>query len=199
MAFARLLLVLLLGCTLLHLGFGRPSRSRKAVPSRQRDAVTEDDDVRAQIDKLWQEVNSLKEMQALQTVCLRGIKVHKKCYLAVEEPKHYHEANEDCIAQGGTLATPRNLKENNDIREYAKYTSPESKEFWIGVTDIVKEGQYVDVNSMPITYFNWDRAKKEPTGGKRESCVVLSLSAQGKWHDEVCRTQNKYICEYLIP
>uniref|UniRef100_A0A8B9HUB3 C-type lectin domain family 3 member A n=1 Tax=Astyanax mexicanus TaxID=7994 RepID=A0A8B9HUB3_ASTMX len=161
--------------------------------------AAEDDDVKAQIEKLWQEVNSLKEMQALQTVCLRGTKVHKKCYLAVEEPKHYHEANEDCIAQGGTLATPRNLKENNDIREYAKYSSPESKEFWIGVTDIVKEGQYVDVNSLPITYFNWDRAKKEPTGGKRESCVVLSLSAQGKWHDEVCRTQNKYICEYIIP
>ncbi|XP_066504450.1 tetranectin-like protein [Hoplias malabaricus] len=197
MAFIRLLFLLLLGCMLLQFGEGRPSRSRKSVPSRQRDA--EDDGVKTQIDKLWQEVNSLKELQALQTVCLRGVKVHKKCYLAVEEPKHYHEANEDCIAQGGTLATPRNLKENKDIRDYAKYISQESKEFWIGVTDIVREGQYVDVNSMPISYFNWDRAKKEPTGGKRESCVVISLSAQGKWHDEVCRTLNKYICEYLIP
>ncbi|KAI5101326.1 C-type lectin domain family 3 member A [Silurus meridionalis] len=132
-------------------------------------------------------------------VCLRGIKAHKKCYLVIEEPKHYHEANEDCIAQGGTLATPRNLRENNDLRDYAKISSPGTKDFWIGVTDIVKEGQYVDVNSKPITYFNWDRAKKEPTGGKRESCAVISLSAQGKWHDEVCRTEKRYICEYLIP
>ncbi|KAG7473555.1 hypothetical protein MATL_G00097130 [Megalops atlanticus] len=132
-------------------------------------------------------------------VCLRGIKAHKKCYLAVEEPKHYHEANEDCIAQGGTLATPRDLNENNDLRDYAQRTSPGSKDFWIGVTDIVKEGQYVDVNSMPITYFNWDRSKKQPTGGKRESCVTLSLASQGKWHDEVCRSLKKYICEYLIP
>ncbi len=31
------------------------------------DTATEDEDMRAQIDKLWQEVNSLKEMQALQT------------------------------------------------------------------------------------------------------------------------------------
>lgn len=31
------------------------------------DTATEDEDMRKQIDKLWQEVNSLKEMQALQT------------------------------------------------------------------------------------------------------------------------------------
>ncbi|XP_058256419.1 tetranectin-like protein isoform X1 [Hemibagrus wyckioides] len=192
MAFPYFFLLFLLSCTLLHHGCARPSRSRKA-------AAGKDDDMKAQIDKLWQEVNSLKEMQALQTVCLRGIKAHKKCYLVVEEPKHYHQANEDCIAQGGTLATPRNLRENSDLRDYAKLSSPGTKDFWIGVTDIVKEGQYVDVNSMPITYFNWDRAKKEPTGGKRESCAVLSLSAQGKWHDEVCRTEKRYICEYLIP
>lgn len=31
------------------------------------DATAEDDDVKSQLDRLWQEVNSLKEMQALQT------------------------------------------------------------------------------------------------------------------------------------
>ncbi|XP_060796421.1 tetranectin-like protein [Neoarius graeffei] len=193
MAFPHLFLLFLLSCTLLNHGYARPNRSRKAVAGRG------DDNMKAQIDKLWQEVNSLKEMQALQTVCLRGTKAHKKCYLVIEKPTHYHEANEDCIAQGGTLATPRSLRENNDLRDYAKLSSPGTKDFWIGVTDIVQEGQYVDVNSMPITYFNWDRSKKEPTGGKRQSCAVLSIPAQGKWHDEVCRTEKRYICEYLIP
>ncbi|XP_041917864.1 tetranectin-like protein isoform X2 [Alosa alosa] len=196
MACPKLLVLLLVVCTaLLQHGDARPSRSRKAAPGRQRD----EEDMKVQIDKLWLEVNSLKEMQALQTVCLRGIKAYRKCYLAIEEPKHYHEANEDCIAQGGTLAIPRDMQENNDLREYAKRSSPGAKDFWIGVTDIVKEGQYVDVNSMPVTFFNWDKSKKQPTGGKRVSCVTLSLAAQGRWHDEVCRSQKKYICEYLIP
>ncbi|KAK6294581.1 hypothetical protein J4Q44_G00354110 [Coregonus suidteri] len=188
---------LVLSLTLLHQGYSRPSRTRKAVPAQQRDA--DEDDVKSQLEKLWQEVNSLKEISALQTVCLRGIKAHRKCYLTIEEPKHYHEANEHCIAWGGTLATPRDLNENNDLRDYAKRSAPGTKEFWIGVTDIVKEGQYVDVNSMPISYFNWDKTKKQPTGTKRESCVVLSLAAQGKWHDEVCLGKKKYICEYPIP
>ncbi|XP_046898042.1 tetranectin-like protein [Hypomesus transpacificus] len=192
-------IVLVLCLSLLQHGYSSPSRTRKAVLARQRDRATDEDDVKSQLEKLWQEVNSLKEIQALQTVCLRGIKAHRKCYLTIEEPKHYHEANEDCIAQGGTLATPRDLNENNDLRDYAKRSAPGSKDFWIGVADIVKEGQYVDVNSMPISYFNWDRSKKQPTGTQRESCVVLSVVAQGKWYDEVCRSQKKYICEYIIP
>lgn len=132
-------------------------------------------------------------------VCLRGIKANRKCYLTSEEAKHYHEANEDCIAQGGTLATPRDLLENNELRDYAKRSAPASRDFWIGVADIVKEGQYVDVNSLPVSFFNWDRSKKQPTGTKRESCVALSAAGQGKWHDEVCRHLKKYICEYVIP
>ncbi|XP_062327374.1 tetranectin-like protein [Osmerus eperlanus] len=190
---------LVLCLSLLQHGYSSPSRPRKAVLARQRDRATDEDDVKSQLEKLWQEVNSLKEIQALQTVCLRGIKAHRKCYLTIEEPKHYHEANEDCIAQGGTLATPRDLNENNDLRDYAKRSAPGSKDFWIGVADIVKEGQYVDVNSMPISYFHWDRSKKQPTGTQMESCVVLSVVAQGKWYDEVCRSQKKYICEYIIP
>ncbi|XP_013982186.2 tetranectin-like protein isoform X1 [Salmo salar] len=198
---ARLVLpiFLVISLTLLHQGYSHPSRTRKAVPAPQRDAAADEDDVKSQLEKLWQEVNSLKEISALQTVCLRGIKAHRKCYLTIEEPKQYHEANEHCIAWGGTLATPRDLNENNDLRDYAKRSAPGTKEFWIGVTDIVKEGQYVDVNSMLISYFNWDKTKKQPTGTKRESCVVLSLAAQGKWHDEVCLGKKKYICEYPIP
>ncbi|XP_004543194.1 tetranectin-like protein isoform X2 [Maylandia zebra] len=160
---------LVLSFSLLHICNSGPSRTRKAVSPRQ------------------------------SGVCLRGIKVHRKCYLTIEEPKHYHEANEDCIAQGGTLATPRDMLENNELRDYAKRSAPGSKDFWIGVADIVKEGEYVDVNSQPVRFFNWDRSKKQPTGTKRESCVALSVAAQGKWYDEVCRSLKKYICEYVIP
>ncbi|KAG2469700.1 CLC3A protein, partial [Polypterus senegalus] len=132
-------------------------------------------------------------------VCLRGTKVHRKCYLAIDVPKHFHEANEDCIAQGGTLVTPRDADENTSVRDYAKKSLPGAKDFWIGITDMVKEGHYVDVNGMAINYFNWDRSKSQPTGVKRESCVMMSQASQGKWHDDVCRNLKKYICEYIIP
>ncbi|XP_055504817.1 tetranectin-like protein [Leucoraja erinacea] len=153
------------------------------------------DDLRNEIDKLWREVNLLKESQALQTVCLRGIKVHKKCYLASNIAKSYHAANEYCIAQGGTLSIPRDISENNSVRSYAKKSLNGAKDFWIGVNDMTSEGKFVDVNGMAINYLNWDR--NEPRGGTHENCAAASIS--GKWSDEVCRNEKKYICEYLIP
>lgn len=90
----------------------------------------------------------------LFSVFVQGTKAHRKCYLVIEQPKHYHEANEDCIAQGGTLAIPRDKHENNELWDYAKRSSPATKDFWIGVTDIVREGHYVDVNGAPVSYSN---------------------------------------------
>uniref|UniRef100_A0A3B3SDP6 C-type lectin domain family 3 member A n=1 Tax=Paramormyrops kingsleyae TaxID=1676925 RepID=A0A3B3SDP6_9TELE len=130
------------------------------------------------------------DLQSSSFICL---KVRK---LKVQQT---HKGLAECIAQGGTLTIPRDKHENKELWDYAKRTSPGTKDFWIGVTDIVREGHYVDVNSAPVSYFNWDRSRKEPTGGKRESCVTLSLASQGKWHDEVCWSLKKYICEYLIP
>lgn len=114
---ARLALsVLLILCfSLPQLSTARPSRTRKAVSTRQPggtdtvylgfflscisfhftcffsllfyctclqlDAAAEDDDVTSQLERLWQEVNSLKEMQALQT----GTKRRKSEQMFIKE------------------------------------------------------------------------------------------------------------------
>lgn len=81
MARLALTVLLVLCFSLLHCSSSGPSRTRKAVSPRQSgDAAAEEDEVKSQLERLWQEVNSLKEMQALQTVCLRGIKANRKCH-----------------------------------------------------------------------------------------------------------------------
>ncbi|XP_065497262.1 C-type lectin domain family 3 member A [Caloenas nicobarica] len=195
MAQTGLRIFLLISILLLDQTISQASKFKTRKHSKRR--VKEKDDLKTQIDKLWREVNALKEMQALQTVCLRGTKAHKKCYLVSEGTKHFHEANEDCIAKGGTLAIPRNNDETNALRDYGKKSMPRVSEFWLGVNDLINEGKFVDVNGMALQYFNWDRA--QPNGGKRENCVFFSQSSQGKWVDEVCRTAKRYICEFLIP
>ncbi|XP_048402737.1 tetranectin-like protein [Stegostoma tigrinum] len=190
MAAAKLLSVVCVAVAIISLTTAQ-SRSKASKSGKGKD------DLRNEIDKLWREVNSLKEMQALQTVCLKGMKIHKKCYLASKSAKSYHAANEDCIAQGGTLSIPRGSDEANSLRSYAKKSLIGAREFWIGINDMTTEGKFVDVNGLPITYFNWDR--NEPRGGTRENCVVASINSQSKWSDEVCRSEKRYICEYLIP
>ncbi|MEE6499862.1 hypothetical protein FKM82_003616 [Ascaphus truei] len=194
MAKAGLVIFLFITILLLDQTNGQSSKLKSRKDRRSKEK--EKDDLKTQIDKLWREVNSLKEMQALQTVCLRGTKIHKKCYLAFEEVKHFHAANEDCIAKGGTLAIPRDADENNALRDYGKRSLPGAGEFWLGVNDMVNEGKFVDVNGIAITYFNWDRS---PNGGKRKNCALLTQASQGKWAEEVCRSLKKYVCEFIIP
>ncbi|KAM8945343.1 C-type lectin domain family 3 member A [Pelodytes ibericus] len=172
------------------------SSKLKTQKDRRNKEKEKDGDLKTQIDKLWREVNSLKQMQALQTVCLRGIKIYKKCFLAFDETKHFHEANEDCIAKGGTLATPRDADENSALQDYAKKSLPGTGDFWLGINDMVNEGKFVDVNGITVTYLNWDRS---PNGGKRKNCALFTQASQGKWVDEVCRSLKKYVCEFIIP
>ncbi|XP_004377763.1 C-type lectin domain family 3 member A [Trichechus manatus latirostris] len=169
----------------------------KARKHSKRRVKEKDGDLKTEVEKLWREVNALKEIQALQTVCLRGTKVHKKCYLASESLKNFHEANEDCISKGGTLVMPRNSDEINALRDYGKKSLPGVNDFWLGINDMVTEGKFLDVNGVAISFLNWDRA--QPSGGTRENCVLFSQSAQGKWSDEVCRSSKRYICEFIIP
>ncbi|XP_069758180.1 tetranectin-like protein [Narcine bancroftii] len=189
MAGAKLLWFAFLCVAMMSMATAQSSRSKSKTGKGK-------EDLKKEINKLWREVNLLKEMQALQTVCLRGTKVHKKCYLASKGAKSFHSANEDCIAQGGTLSIPRNTDENSSLRSYAKKSLTGVRDFWIGVNDMTSEGKFVDVNGMAINYLNWDRS--EPRGGTRENCVAASIGI-GKWSDEVCRNEKRYICEYLIP
>nr|XP_033799531.1 C-type lectin domain family 3 member A isoform X1 [Geotrypetes seraphini] len=191
------LLILLFMATLLVEQTGAQASRLKAKKDHRSKDREKDGDLKTQIDKLWREVNSLKEMQALQTVCLRGTKLHKKCYLAFDGSKPFHEANEDCITKGGTLAVPRDNDENQALRDYGKRSLPGAAEFWLGINDMVNEGKFVDVNGATINFFNWDRS--QPNGGKRENCALFSQSSQGKWVDDACRSMKKYICEFLIP
>lgn len=92
---------------------------------------------------------------------------------------------------------PRSSDEINALRDYGKRSLPGVNDFWLGINDMVTEGKFVDVNGLAISFLSWDQA--QPNGGKRENCVFLSQSSQGKWSDEVCRSSKRYICEFTIP
>ncbi|XP_004600567.1 C-type lectin domain family 3 member A [Sorex araneus] len=196
MAQNRLVICLLVITLVLDQASSHPARLKSRKHSKRR-VKEKDGDLKTQVEKLWREVNALKELQALQTVCLRGTKVHKKCYLASEGSKHFHEANEDCISRGGTLVIPRSTDEINALRDYGKRSLPGVNDFWLGINDMNSEGKFVDVHGFALSFSHWDRA--QPNGGKRENCALFSQSAQGRWSDEACRSSKRYICEFIIP
>ncbi|XP_006116479.1 tetranectin [Pelodiscus sinensis] len=157
------------------------------------------EDLKALIDNISQEVALLKEKQALQTVCLKGTKIHLKCFLAFSNTKTYHEASEDCISQGGTLSTPQNGDENDGLYEYMRKSIGSEAEVWLGINDLAAEGKWVDMTGSSIRYRNWEtEITTQPDGGKAENCAALSGVAIGKWFDKKCKDQLPYVCQFMI-
>ncbi|XP_020384086.1 tetranectin-like protein [Rhincodon typus] len=176
------------------------NKPRKNVtPKRATVTLSMIEDIKNQIAQIIEEVNLLKEKQALQTVCLRGIKVYRKCFLLMSGQKNFHEAADDCILHGGTLSTPHNYHENNELHDYARRTLGDEHNIWIGVTDIVTEGDWVDVSGQATNYTNWETTRRQPDGGTRANCVAMSGTAIGKWFDESCALQKNYFCQFNIP
>ncbi|XP_051247585.1 tetranectin-like [Dicentrarchus labrax] len=154
-----------------------------------------------QIDDIVQELNLLKEQQALQTVCLKGIKIHGKCYLAEPLRKRYHTASEDCNNLGGVLGTPTSSDENDQLRDYIRQSIGPDGQVWLGFNDMVTEGTWVDQTSSSITYKNWDTSNSrspQPDGRQSQNCAVLSVASRGKWSDENCREEKPSICQFNI-
>lgn len=178
-----------------------PTPKVKKTANVKKDVVTPKmfEELKSQLDNLAQEVALLKEQQALQTVCLKGIKVHMKCFLAFVQAKTFHEASEDCISRGGTLGTPQTGSENDALYEYLRQSVGAEAEIWLGLNDMASEGAWVDMTGGHIAYKNWEtEITAQPDGGKAENCAALAGAANGKWFDKRCREKLPYICQFAI-
>ncbi|XP_051857463.1 tetranectin [Antechinus flavipes] len=157
------------------------------------------EEMKSQLDSLSQDVALLKEQQALQTVCLKGTKIHLKCFLAFPQAKTYHEASEDCISRGGTLSTPQNGDENDSLYEYLRKGIGPEAEIWLGLNDMAAEGNWVDMTGSKAGYKNWEtEITTQPDGGKAENCAAMSGAAAGKWFDKRCKERLPSICQFMI-
>ncbi|XP_028673697.1 tetranectin-like [Erpetoichthys calabaricus] len=157
------------------------------------------EELKKQMDDIWKELNLMKEQQALQTVCLKGLKIHSKCFLAGNHRKNYHAASEDCIAQGGTLSTPIKEEENNALLNYMFTTMGTEAQIWLGINDMANEGTWIDMTGTNIKYKNWEtEITAQPDGDRAQNCVVLTGTSNGKWFDENCRAEKRFICEFNI-
>ncbi|XP_037649925.1 tetranectin-like isoform X2 [Sebastes umbrosus] len=176
-----------------------PPRKKPAKKDTAKDAAIEG--LQKQINDIVQELNLLKERQALQTICLKGVKIHDKCFLADTVRKRYHAASEDCNNMGGVLGTPTSSDGNDQLRDYVRQSIGPDEQVWLGINDMVTEGTWADQTGSSITYKNWDTSNSrspQPDGGQSHDCAVLSVASRGKWFDENCREEKASVCQFNI-
>ncbi|XP_072544603.1 mannose-binding protein A-like [Salminus brasiliensis] len=95
-----------------------------------------------------------------------------------------------CTDAGGTLALPRNEAENQVLSKMVSELA--APHVYIGANDKEKEGQFVDVDKVPLTFTKWRNG--EPNNDRNwEHCA--GTYASGEWNDFQCEIARNIICE----
>lgn len=123
------------------------------------------------------------------------------CFILVTGPKLAADAESDCIAMGGHLATIKNAQENATVAALVANTASA----FLGATDLVIEGTFRWPDGSALTYTNW-RSGEPNNGGAgatyQEDCVVIQGLLGGVWDDRPCAPppagagSYAYVCSY---
>jgi len=107
------------------------------------------------------------------------------CYLFGTEATTFDEAQRFCRENGGMLAEPRSNRQNRIIKKMINNNRDDTN-YWIGLTDERREGEFVwQSDNEEVKFSNWN--KNEPNNLKdQEDCVVLRKTRSFEWNDVRC-------------
>ncbi|KAF7686740.1 C-type lectin domain family 17, member A-like [Silurus meridionalis] len=117
-------------------------------------------------------------------------------YCKCTKKKTWNESRQECQRKGADLVIINSTAEQEFIGKYFGGT-----EFWIGLTDSDREGEFKWVDGTPLTTeFWWIR---EPNDyGQREDCVVTgfrnAMNNMSTWADVPCNYHAFGICEMKL-
>ena len=111
------------------------------------------------------------------------------CYKYVEHAMNYSEAEKFCRSEGSYLAEIESEKEQYFLQVLVGYNY-----VWIGLQDKYHNGNWDYWNSgSPMLYSNWGEGEPNNFKGKQ---YCGRLWNQGKWDDENCESDQKFVCEH---
>jgi len=106
------------------------------------------------------------------------------------------KAREFCQDLGAKLVEIDSVQENKAIvDEIKKHSwSKEGKQFWMGLTDIRREGSFVlESTGQPPRFTDWD--KRQPDNkdfwGRAEDCGYIKTNM--KWNDWDCNSKGLWV------
>jgi hypothetical protein len=97
-----------------------------------------------------------------------------------------------CVSVGYNLVSIGDAAEDTFVFETANTISHDR--WWIGLTDVAREGVFFWSNGSGVTYTNW--APGEPNDAGNEDCAQINrFYPDDTWNDERCSNRLFFICE----
>jgi hypothetical protein len=110
------------------------------------------------------------------------------CFNALEWP----DARQDCLEQGGDLASVHDEGTNEELFWAAIEIAGSS--WWFGLSDLEDEGEFVWTDGSPFDFEDW--ADGEPNNSGEEDCGHWADWNDGRWNDMPCDYHLPYVCQF---
>jgi len=122
------------------------------------------------------------------------------CYKLFTDLKERASSKQVCNDNSAHLVTIESAEKQTFI--YEKFLAgPDSKDYWIGLTDADVENDWKWCDGRKLTmYTNW--APGQPNNyNNNQDCVAIrkgrffDTDYDGEWHDDACTDKKGFICE----
>ncbi|XP_041932288.1 CD209 antigen-like protein E isoform X2 [Alosa sapidissima] len=120
-----------------------------------------------------------------------------KCYFFSSSGKNWKQSQDYCLTLGGHLVIVNNQEEQNFLSQSAI-----EDYYWIGLSDLETEGQWIWVDGTPLNktgavfWLKRPNGKDEPDNWKGdEHCGLLYKG--GDWRDVSCKDPQRFVCEAI--
>ncbi|KAH8360818.1 hypothetical protein KR084_004356 [Drosophila pseudotakahashii] len=151
-----------------------------------------DASLESKLDRIEQQLTALRETLSkpyITAVSPLFVRIGQRLiYIEKRIRRSWQGAEETCTQMGGHLATIQDRLELNAIGEQLE----RSTSYWLGISDIAKEGEFVSVASgKPATFLSWKRGQPNNLHGN-DHCVDIYNS---EMYDSECSEPEYFICE----
>ena len=110
-------------------------------------------------------------------------------YYISSDTQTWTNARSKCQSMGGDLVTMTTAEENAHVKSLL--SSASSADYWMGLTDISLEGDWMYVDGSRPTFPDWDPG--EPSGDG--DCNTFRVSESYRWNDIGCGYSRRYVCK----
>ncbi|XP_056141808.1 CD209 antigen-like protein E isoform X2 [Lampris incognitus] len=122
-----------------------------------------------------------------------------KCYHFSDDKLDWLKSRDSCTEMGSHLTILHAMEQHDAIEKEARRIGGFDYHFWIGLSDIEKEGDWRWVDNTTLKNKYWDEWSSEPNnhlsgGAHGEDCAVLNSHSK-TWFDVPCDNIYKRVCQ----
>ncbi|KAL3056911.1 hypothetical protein OYC64_007403 [Pagothenia borchgrevinki] len=118
--------------------------------------------------------------------------INGRCFYFNPRPMTWAKAERNCHSMRGHLASMGNMMEYHEIQKMIMTATYQSKEAWIGGSDVHEVNVWTWSDGTPFHYTDWCDGEPNYRGVQR--CLLMNVSAEKCWDNRQCSVKMQSVC-----